>query len=213
MPDPKSMKSNRPRSSSRLNNSVLTSLPGDGTYGNPSVRFSLSMASSCSAILPSLLTPNGASRRRSAAAIAAPHREGTEMAGVAHASFPDESGEGSDVPQCPSKGLTRPARARSPASKDSRRAVATMVFAAAGHVLQHDAGTLESQQPAGPLVDDPLDPPQHPGLSSAVPQHLRVERQPPVAVVQVKRPDDLFLAPDPDELPGLQVERVVWGLS
>lgn len=36
---------------------------------------------------------------------------------------------------------------------------APMVCAPAGHVLQRDAGALEPEEPAGPLVDDPLDPP------------------------------------------------------
>ena len=68
---------------------------------------------------------------------------------------------------------------------------------------------VEPQELSGPLVDDLLHPPQYSGLPSAVPQHLRVERQPAVAVDHVERPDDLFLALDPHEFPGLQVEHVV----
>ncbi|MGH2813659.1 MAG: hypothetical protein ACRDLC_00735, partial [Actinomycetota bacterium] len=87
-----------------------------------------------------------------------------------------------------------------------------MVGAGAGHVLQDDAGVLEPQHPATLLVDDLLDPPQHPGFPAAVPHHLAVERHAAVGVVRVERPDNLLLALDPDQLAGLQAERLSRGV-
>ena len=68
--------------------------------GTRAQRFSLSMASSRSAMLPSLLTPNRASRRRSAAAIQRPRTASAQRRPACpNPSLPDEPDERSQVTQ------------------------------------------------------------------------------------------------------------------
>ena len=90
-----------------------------------------------------------------------------------------------------------------PVRVDAARALA-VVGPTASDVVQDDAGILEPQHPAALLVDDPLDPAQHPGLLPAVAQHLPVERHTAIGVAGVERRDDLLPALDPNPLAGPQ---------
>src|SRR5215207_2790975 len=81
-----------------------------------------------------------------------------------------------------------------------------VVVGCADDAIQDDAVAAQTLHPAGLLVDDPVHPPQHPGLPAAVLQHLGVERQAAIGVVPVECPHDLALGLDLHQLAGLQVE-------
>ena len=85
-----------------------------------------------------------------------------------------------------------------------------VVVAGADGVLEHDAGILQLQHPAGGLVDDPLDRSDHAGLAAAVLELLGVELH-AVAVARIEGLDDLVLALDPNEFTRLQVEELSGG--
>src|SRR5215211_2892398 len=93
----------------------------------------------------------------------------------------------------------------SPVGIDAARAV-LVVVGGANDVFQDDAVATQAKHPAGLLVDDPLHPPQHPGLPAAIPQHLGVRRLTAIQIVAVECPHDLALGLDLHELTGLQVE-------
>src|SRR5579871_355324 len=76
------------------------------------------------------------------------------------------------------------------------------------HVGEDDAGRLHRDHPAGRLVDDLVDAVVHLQHLPAVPQHLAVEVEAPVAVVAVQRLLDLPGRFHPDPLARLQIELV-----
>src|SRR5436190_139931 len=84
-----------------------------------------------------------------------------------------------------------------PVGIDGSRAHA-MEVTSAHNALQDDAWVAELQHPAGPLVDDVLNPPQYPGLAPAVLEHLGVERHATVLVAGIKRGEDFLPTLDAD---------------
>jgi hypothetical protein len=75
-----------------------------------------------------------------------------------------------------------------------------MVVAPADDAVEDHAVAPDRQHPPGLLVDDVLDPAQHPRPPSAVLEHLRVEPKSLRLVVLVQRREDLFSALDLDDL-------------
>src|SRR5215216_1646642 len=84
---------------------------------------------------------------------------------------------------------------------------ALVVVGEADEPVQDDAVALDVDHLPGLLVDQPVDPPLHPGPLAAVAQHLDVEAQAPVVAGLVQGGEDLLLGLDPDRLTRLEVER------
>src|SRR6185437_9028344 len=83
----------------------------------------------------------------------------------------------------------------------------------ADHVGEDDAGRLHRDHPAGRLVDDLVDAVVHLYHLPAVPQHLPVEVETPVAVVAVQRLLNLLGRFHPDPFARLQIELLHRALS
>jgi hypothetical protein len=75
-----------------------------------------------------------------------------------------------------------------------------MIDAPADDVVEDHGVAPDPQHPTGLLVDDVLDPAQHPRPPSAVVQHLPVEPKSLRLVVLVQGREDLFSALDLDDL-------------
>jgi hypothetical protein len=81
-----------------------------------------------------------------------------------------------------------------------------MVDAPADDAVEDHGVAPDPQHPPGLLVDDFLDPAQHPRPPSAVLEHLRVEPKSLRLVVLVQRREDLFPALDLDDFARLQAK-------
>src|SRR5512143_1451867 len=75
------------------------------------------------------------------------------------------------------------------------------VFAGRGDVLEQDDGRRQLRQLTGALVDDPVQPGQHPVLLPAMADHVPIEPETPVPRVVVEGLLDLGKRLDPDSFP------------
>jgi hypothetical protein len=87
-----------------------------------------------------------------------------------------------------------------------------MILGSADNVIKHDARVFEVNHVPRFFVDYLRNALPYAGFTTAVDQHLRVERHATIPVVYVERADDLFLRFDPYHVARTKPELRFWGL-